>query len=328
MIKMVDFSKYGLSAAVFFFVVILLTAIQSQLETELLILERFFQRGGWIEIAVIASYGGFLVYKMKDPNKSPFWRQTSWMIFSVVFFSQLILGVSGLERFLMTGDLHLPVPALIISGPIYRGEVSIMTFLFLSTIILTGPAWCSHLCYFGGMDNAVAGRKAGKSSWLRKSGIKHTFLVLIILITLLLRIFHVGGLYALAGGLVAGLIGIALIVFVSGRKGKMANCVLFCPVGTIVSYLKYVNPFRMYLDESCTACGMCSFACNYDALTKNDIRKGKPGLTCTYCGDCLAACQHDSIKYKFLNMDTGTARNLYLFLTVSFHVIFLALARI
>ena len=53
----------------------------------------------------------------------------------------------------MTGKLHLPVPMMILAGPIYRGHTSVMSILFLSTLILSGPAWCSHLCYFGAIDN-------------------------------------------------------------------------------------------------------------------------------------------------------------------------------
>ena len=45
----------------------------------------------------------------------------------------------------MTGKLHLPVPALIVAGPVYRGSVGFMLILFLCTILLVGPAWCSHL---------------------------------------------------------------------------------------------------------------------------------------------------------------------------------------
>ena len=43
-----------------------------------------------------------------------------WLIFSIIFFTQLILGVAGVDKLLMTGKLHLPVPALIAAGPLYR----------------------------------------------------------------------------------------------------------------------------------------------------------------------------------------------------------------
>jgi len=52
----------------------------------------------------------------------------------------------------MTGKLHLPTPSMILAGPAYRREIGFMTWLFLSTIILNGPAWCSHLCYMVSLD--------------------------------------------------------------------------------------------------------------------------------------------------------------------------------
>ena len=314
--------------SVFVFVALFLAGIQTGLASDLLILERFVKGGGWIEIFLIAFYGAFLAYKMNSVDFAPKWRRISWLVFSIFFFAQLIPGLIGFEKFLMTGDLHLPVPAMILSGPIYRGELTFMVFLFLSTVVLTGPAWCSHLCYFGGVDNAVAARKNRKKSWKSKFRMKNGLLVLIILGTILFRIFNISNLYALIGGVIIGIVGILLIIFISARKGKMANCILFCPVGTLVMYLKHINPVRMYIDDSCTNCGVCASVCNYDALTIPDIQSRKPGLTCTYCGDCLSICHKNAIHYKLFNLDPVKARSVYLFLTVSFHVIFMALARI
>jgi hypothetical protein len=86
---------------------------------------------------------------MQNPKNSPNWRRLSWTLFSIVFFSQMIIGLLGAGNFLMAGKLHLPVPLMIISGPLYRGHLSVMTILFLSTVILTGPAWCSNCAILG-----------------------------------------------------------------------------------------------------------------------------------------------------------------------------------
>jgi hypothetical protein len=40
----------------------------------------------------------------------------------------------------MSGKLHLPVPMMILAGPIYRGHLSVMSILFVSTVVLSGPA--------------------------------------------------------------------------------------------------------------------------------------------------------------------------------------------
>jgi heterodisulfide reductase subunit A-like polyferredoxin len=103
---------------------------------------------------------------------------------------------------------------------------------------------------------------------------------------------------------------------------------MYCPVGTVVNIIKPVNPFRMFIDKSCTLCMHCTSFCKYDALNQADIKSGTPGVTCTLCGDCLAGCSHNSIKYKFFCLDPEKARNLWIILTITLHASFLAMARI
>ncbi len=323
------FSSYHLAIKVFLFVSICLTMVQINVARPMLMAERFLPGAGWIEILVLAVYGALLIEQMKDVRKVEKWRKISWMIFSVVFFSQLVLGIFINEKFLMTGKLHLPVPAMILSGPVYRGEISFMTILFLSTVLLSGPAWCSQLCYFGAFDNLASSGKGLRNRSLKdKMKYKHTILLLVVVIALLLRLTGVSNLYATAGGMLFGLLGFGIIIFISRRKKQMVQCTVYCPIGTITSYLKYISPFRMYIDTNCTTCMACTVKCKYDALQLQNIRAGKPGITCTYCGDCLTSCHQQSIKYKFFRLSSDKARNLYLVITISIHVIFIALGRI
>jgi len=122
--------RWPLPLAVFLFVALLLIIVQLVVETPLLILERAFPHGGWFEIFMVALYGAFLVDRMRHPELSPKWRLISWNLFSAVFFLQLFLGLSGLDMFLMTGNLHLPVPMMIMGGPIYRTGMVQPSLLF------------------------------------------------------------------------------------------------------------------------------------------------------------------------------------------------------
>jgi ferredoxin-type protein NapH len=320
--------KYRLPVAVFILVFVLLAFVQVKVEKPMILAERFIKGGGWAEIFLISIYGAFVIYKMQDPLKVPGWRKITWTIFSVVFFSQLIIGLSGFEKFLMTGKLHLPIPMMIIAGPIYRGQLSVMTLLFLSTVILTGPAWCSQLCYFGAFDNLAAGGKTSREILKYKGAIKSTILVFIITMALILRLLKVSGLVSTLLALAFGIIGIIIMIFISLKRKKMVHCVMYCPVGTVVNLFKHINPFRMYIDRSCTLCMNCTKFCKYDALNASDIKNGKPSVTCTLCGDCLAGCHHNSIKYKYFSLRPELARNLYLILTISLHASCMALARI
>jgi polyferredoxin len=320
--------KQRLPLAVFILTFILLAFIQLKVERPMLLAERFIKGGGWAEIVLISFYGAFVAHKMQDPLNVPRWRKITWTIFSIVFFSQLIIGLSGFEKFLMTGKLHLPIPMMIIGGPIYRGQLSVMTVLFFSTVILTGPAWCSHLCYFGAFDNLAAGGKTSRVILKNKGAIKSTILLLVISMALILRLLNVPVLIATLTALAFGITGISVMLLFSLKRKKMIHCVMYCPVGTVVNLLKHINPFRMYIDRSCTLCMNCTKFCKYDALNAVDIKNSRPSITCTLCGDCLAGCHHNSIKYKYFNLQPELARNLYLILTISLHASCIALARI
>ncbi|MDP3024318.1 MAG: 4Fe-4S binding protein [candidate division Zixibacteria bacterium] len=321
--------QYKLPLEVFLFTFSILALVQLKLTYHpIILLERFISGGGWFEITVIAFYGAFVAYKMQIPLNVPKWRRITWTIFSFVFFSQLIIGLLGVDKFLMTGKLHLPIPMMILAGPLYRGHLSMMTILFLSTIVLTGSAWCSQLCYFGAFDNIASIRKTERGVFKNKKAIKTTLILVVIAGTLLLRWFNVPILIATLIAVGFGLIGIVVIICYSRKKRKMVHCILYCPIGTVVNMLKPVNPFRLDIDNSCNLCMKCTSFCKYDALNIQDVRNKKPNFSCTLCGDCLAACRDNSIKYRYFNLKPEKARNLYLILTISLHAVFLALARI
>jgi ferredoxin-type protein NapH len=321
-------TKYKLPLFVFLLTFTLLAFVQVKVERPMILAERFLKGGGWVEILIIALYGAFVVSKMQDPVNVPKWRKITWTTFSIVFFTQLIIGLSGFDKFLMTGKLHLPIPMMILAGPIYRGQLSVMTILFLSTVVLTGPAWCSQLCYFGAFDNLAARGKTTKQALKYKSAIKYSIVFIVITAAIILRWLKVSMLTSTLIAVAFGVLGVTIMILFSVRKKKMIHCTMYCPIGTIVNSFKYINPFRLYIDQSCTLCGHCTKFCKYDALNLQDIKNSKPSVTCTLCGDCLAGCHHNSIKYKFLNLNNDQARNLYLILTISLHAVCLALARI
>ena len=235
--------NYRIPFLVFLFVIFLLTMVQLKVENPMLLLERFIPGGGWFEIALIGLYGAIVAYHMQDPKKVQSWRRYTWLAFSILFFSQLLLGLLGQEKFLMTGKLHLPVPMMIMGGPIYRGHASVMTILFLSTVVLSGPAWCSHLCYFGAIDGLASKGKTQKGPIRNKMALKATILLLVIAGTVTLRLMAVPILTATIIGIGFGVIGIGIILLLSRRQKRMVHCTAYCPIGTIVNYSRFINPF-------------------------------------------------------------------------------------
>ena len=322
-------NRFLLPAAVFLGILFLLVPVQLKVAYPMLLLERFVPGGGWMEMGIVALYGALVAYHMQVPSRVQTWRRYTWFAFSVVFFSQLILGLAGFEKFLMTGTLHLPVPMMILAGPIYRGHLSVMSILFASTLVLSGPAWCSHLCYFGAIDSIHAAGKTKRSPIRYKWALKSTVMLLVVTAALLLRWMQVPSRTATFLAIGFGITGLGIIVLVSAREKRMVHCTAYCPIGTLVNLTSKVNPFRLAIDrDSCTECMACTSRCKYDALNRTHITARKPGRTCTLCGDCLSACHAGSIHYRFPGLTGRQARNLYLGITISLHAATMALARI
>lgn len=141
---------FGLTAALLWW---MRTAAQKNTP---LLADRLWPGSGLLEITLVAVYAAWVTGKLLDARSARVWRPRLWALFSAVFFGQLLLGLAGYDLFLMTGQLHLPVPALILAGPLYRGEGFFMLGLFVTSVLLVGPAWCSHLCYIGAWDDRCA----------------------------------------------------------------------------------------------------------------------------------------------------------------------------
>ncbi|MBW2276908.1 MAG: 4Fe-4S binding protein [Deltaproteobacteria bacterium] len=317
------------STAAFLITAGLLAIVQLKVETPALLPERFLSGGGWIVVLVLSGWAAGLTELMLDPARQSRWRRRAWGLFSVVFFAQLALGLLGQERFLMTGELHLPVPALIAAGPLFRGEGLFMPILFGSTLLLVGPAWCSHLCYIGAWDSALASSRKGKPRALPRWTRYLRVGILVVVLAAAIGLRLAGASSVLAGGLALGfgLIGVGAMLLVSRRFGTMAHCTVYCPIGLLADVAGKVSPFRIRIGDACTKCGKCSKICRYDALSSQDIEDKRPALTCSLCGDCVGTCKDGQIGYRFAGLSPDRARTVFVVLAAALHAAFLGVAR-
>lgn len=313
----------------FFLTFSLLSLIQLFAPIKVLLAERFFSGLGYLEAILLATYAAILTHAIADERKSAMWRRRLWTFFSMAFFAQLLLGLLGLTDFLMTGALHLPVPAMIVGGPIYRGGGLFMPILFLATTLLAGPAWCSYLCYIGAFDlQASRSTKRPKPlpHWRRWSQIAMLFLVS--LSALLLRLTGAPPYLATALGLAFGLVGVALMLTWSRKTGQMTHCTAFCPIGFLATFIGRLSPWRIRIASGCDDCGACIPSCRYDALRPEHIASRRPGPSCTLCGDCLRVCKRRFIEYRLFSLSPKTARLAFVVWIVTLHAVFLGVARI
>jgi ferredoxin len=317
------------STAAFILTAAVITAAKLKASFPVLMLDRFFPGSGWLELLILAGYSAWLTDVMLRVGSPAQVRSRIWTVFSLVFFAQLLLGLAGMDIFFMTGKLHVPVPAVIIGGPVYRGGGLFMPILFASALILAGPAWCSYLCYFGAWDNNCS--RVKKRPGVVEPWMKITRIAMLMQVTgaaLLLRYFNVPPLQAAMSAVAFGVAGAGVMIVISRKHGIMAHCLAWCPLGLMADIFGKASPFRVRINDDCTECGACRNACRYGALEKNDIRRRRPGFTCTLCGDCITSCSKNAINYRLPWMQPDTARRAFIVIVISLHACFLGLARI
>lgn len=295
----------------------------------ILLFDRIYTNMGWLQVFLLSLYAAYVTEKMLDPKLTPKWRRRIWLTFSIIFFGQLALGLMGFEMFLMSGKLHIPVPAIILAGPLYRWELSFMVFLFLGSIVFSGPAWCSHLCYFGVWDNLAADIKPRPSKLTKKVWhIRIGLFLGVVAVALLFNLLGISIIGSIIAGILFGAVGIAVIIIFSRKTGNMVHCTTYCPIGILAVIFGKVSPFRIKINENCTTCMKCHYVCRYNALNLQDIKNGKPNLNCTLCGDCISPCEHSSINYSLFKFKPEISRAVFIVVIVSLHAVFLGLGRI
>ncbi|MEG6549954.1 4Fe-4S binding protein [Desulfocurvibacter africanus] len=316
-------------AAAFLLTAGLLGIVQAMAPLPLLLAERYLPGWGHAEIFLLSLYAAWICGLLLDPHKSPRVRPRIWLFFSVAFFLQLVLGLAGLERMLMTGKLHLPVPALIAAGPIYRGGGFFMAILFGVSALLAGPAWCSHLCYIGAWDDQASRRSGRRPKPMTRTAwtVRAAIAAFAFLAAWPMRQLGVPVGVAVWSAAAFGLAGVGVMLLLSRRRGSMVHCTTYCPMGLAANLLGKLSPWRLRIDKDCGHCGKCAAACRYGALDGSAFTRGKPGLSCSLCGDCLPRCPHGFIRYSFPGVSSTTARAAFLVAMSVLHATFLGVAR-
>jgi polyferredoxin len=112
-----------------------------------------------------------------------------------------------------------------------------------------------------------------------------------IAVPLAFRFYKVPALIATIFAASFGVIGVLIMFVFSYLRGQMVHCTTYCPIGALAVILGRCNPFHLRIHRpTCNECGICTYACRYGALCREDLKRGKAGLNCVLCGDCLSAC--------------------------------------
>lgn len=298
-----------------------------------LLLERYWPLGGSLQIFFAAWYAAFVAGKLSDPKQSRKFRPWLWLIFGTVFFAQFALGLLGLERMLLSGGLHAPIPAFIIFAPLFRESLSMMPLIVLAATLLTGSAWCGLLCYFGPFDALAAGRGPVRppspflSAALRYG--RWVVLGLGLAGTLALKAAGISAATAAAIAFFYALASVAVMACWSRRHFAMTHCCTVCPMGLAVNLLGRLSPWRLRVDkELCDDCGACEKVCRYYAITPESRARGGALMRCSLCRDCLGVCRKGALTLRCPGLSPALAGSLFTGLSSVLHAVFLSVAMV
>lgn len=297
----------------------------------ILVMERFFPVLGGIEIAMLAWYAAILAEGLLSARSRKM-RRAAWLFFAVIFFGQILLGLAGVAQMRVLHNAHIPVPGMIIFGPLYRAEAGFMVFLVMGAALLAGSAWCSMLCYFGPLESAISSKKALRKNsrfldWALRYG-RVTVLSGGVIVAISLRRMEFSATIAVLAGICFAIASLLLMLCAARKYSGMTYCSAFCPLGLIINVLGRISPWRVRINrEICDGCGACEKVCEYRAIDFIQRQKGVPSLRCVLCRDCISACPKSAISLTFPFLKPRIAELLFVVLVVALHAIFIATAR-
>ena len=267
----------------------------------------------------LSLYTLILAERMVNARRHAPLRRFYWRFFSIIFITQFLLGLFISSAWLLTGDPTLPHPFFLYFRPLTSATGTHQLFVWLLSMLLLGPAFCSHLCWLGAWDQFAARKKrkpTGTLSW----PIRLFWAAAVILAGLaLLRFAPLR--VAVSAGFLFCLVAVGTMVITSRKRGTMVHCTHYCPLGTITTIVARLSPFRIV---KASGKRVNASLCDYGIFTDRTLGTGRLPLECTLCGDCLdRGSEHDlSMRFAWFKFN---AWPLFIALTTGLHAAFFML---
>ncbi|MBU1240185.1 4Fe-4S binding protein [Myxococcota bacterium] len=286
--------------------------------TDLLLTRRLgIPHGGLVIAFIFALYGLFLAERMVNARRHATVRRIALRFFSLVFLAQLFLGLFLSSAWLFRGEPSLPHPLFILFSPFDSTKGAHLLFLWAISLVLTGPAFCSHLCWLGTWDHFAAQKKH------RATPVSFPRARLIVAALVLITGFAAIYFFPLKVTVTLGFLfvmGAVFVMMISRSRGSMVQCGLYCPLGTLTTILSRISPFSIVKSSGKKVPPQeCPFGQFSGAQSRGPVPEG-----CTLCGDCLDRGASHDLSMKFLRFKFN-AWPLFVALVTGLHAAFFIL---
>jgi len=235
---------------------------------------------------------------------------------------------------------HLVIPAVILPGIITRtivfpgslvgtfASIGSMFVIWIGATLALGKAWCSWICFFGGLDEGFS--RIGRKPRIRSISRAWTYLPFAVLVAVVLisavslspfycewlcpfksvtEFPAVTSSLVLVQTVIFVALFLALVVVLPLLMKRRAQCGLFCPFGAFQSFANGITAFDIRIDPgACTECGLCVRTCPTFSLTEESVKAGKTLITCTRCGKCIDVCPAGAASYHVKGTGPGASR--------------------
>ncbi len=252
----------------------------------------------------------------------------------------------------------MPIPTLILPAVFTRTiafpgsiassshGIAVMVGLWLAITLVMGKGWCSYACFFGGIEEGVAG--IPKRAQIRKTDPRWRYgpwAVLLAMVLLSFALFEPAYCMWLcpfkavteyvaarnAVGLLQNVIFIllfaGLVIVLPYLTKKRTQCSFFCPFGAFQSIFNKTSIFEIRIDKArCKSCVVCQNACPNLSLSKESIARGETLMSCMKCGACVDACTNHAAVWHIKGTDVAVkperARLMFLYAAWGMAVMF------
>ncbi len=281
-----------------------------------------------------------LFFLMMRTGSTYRWRRIFFVALGFLFpvgFIAALVAVRGsmsipIER-MVSGDTpfcYMVIPMLLVPAALSRTiifpgsilptasnphSIAIMIGIWFAMTLVVGKAWCSYVCFFGGIEEGFA--SLPRRAKLRKPLLRYAarlrlvpWALLITIVVLSAALFepvyctwlcpfktvteypavHSAETAIQMGIFIALFVG--LVVVLPFLTKKRTQCAFFCPFGAFQSIFNKISLFEIRFDRTkCVDCTLCQTACPTMALSAESIREGRTLNNCMKCGACVDSCK-------------------------------------